>query len=308
MSRGRSHGIFGGVRRGLARLGDRARRRVPALRRVPPLATLVEWAARAGYGARGFVYLSAGALTLLAATDRIGDAAGSSDAVGWLARQPFGALWLVLLGLGLWAFVLWRVLQAVFDADHEGTDARGWASRIGQAASGLFYGLLAATVFEYLDEFGEAGAQAGADEAENQAKAGMLLALPFGHWLLIGAGLLILALGVGNIVRAVRDDFADALACSARVCRRVTPLARAGYAARGFAYLPLAGFVILAGLHARAGEVTSLGGALDALERQPGGSWILGVTGAGLMAFGAFAFVEARWRRIRPPRDLNPLT
>ena len=26
---------------------------------------------------------------------------------------------------------------------------------------------------------------------------------------------------------------------------------------------------------------------------------------AGLMAFGAFAFVEARWRRIRPPRDLK---
>ena len=39
--------------------------------------------------------------------------------------------------------------------------------------------------------------------------------------------------------------------------------------------------------------------ALDALEAQPGGSWILGLTAAGLMAFGAFAFVEARWRRIR---------
>ena len=45
--------------------------------------------------------------------------------------------------------------------------------------------------------------------------------------------------------------------------------------------------------------------ALDALEAQPGGSWILGLTAAGLMAFGAFAFVEARWRRIRPPRDLS---
>lgn len=307
MSARRDSKPFQAVQSGLVRLRDRVWRRFPVLKRAPKLTTQIEWAARAGYGARGFVYLSAGALTLLAATDRIGDAAGSSDAVGWLAQQPFGQLWLVLLGLGLWAFVLWRALQAVFDADHEGTDVRGWASRIGQAASGLFYGLLAASVFEYLDEFGEAGAQAGADAAENQAKAGMLLALPFGHWLLIGVGVLILALGVGNIVRAARDDFADALACSARVRRWVTPLARAGYAARGFAYLPLAAFVILGGLRARASDVTSLGEALDALERQPGGSWILGVTGAGLMAFGAFAFVEARWRRIRPPRDLNPI-
>ena len=280
------------LRHAAAGFGRTVRGRIPATRRIPKLTTLIEGAARVGYGARGFVYLSAGALTLLAATDRIGDAAGSSDAVGWLAQQPFGQLWLVVLGLGLWAFVLWRALQAVFDADHEGTDARGWASRIGQAASGLFYGLLAASVFEYLDEFGEAGAQAGADAAENQAKAGMLLALPLGHWLLIGVGVLILALGVGNIVRAARDDFADALACSARVSRWVTPLAA---------------FVLLGGLRARASDVTSLGEALDALERQPGGSWILGVTGAGLMAFGAFAFVEARWRRIRPPRDLNPI-
>ena len=57
--------------------------------------------------------------------------------------------------------------------------------------------------------------------------------------------------------------------------------------------------------HARAGEVTSTAGALEALEAQPGGAWILGLTAAGLMAFGAFAFVEARWRRIRPPRDLK---
>ena len=42
----------------------------------------------------------------------------------------------MLLGLGLWAFVGWRVLQAVFDADHEGTDLKGWTTRAGQAVSG----------------------------------------------------------------------------------------------------------------------------------------------------------------------------
>ena len=280
--------------------------------RLPPLATLIEWAARVGYGARGFVYLSAGALTLLAATDRIGDAAGTSGAAGWLAEQPFGKVWLVLLGLGLWAFVGWRVLQAVFDADHEGTDLKGWATRAGQAVSGLFYGVLASGVFEYLDEFGEATNASAAHAqdlaesvAENQEKAAMLLGMPFGEVLLIGAGLVVLGVGVGNIVRAIRDDFDDALACPKAFCGTATALARAGYAARGFAYLPLGVFVVLAGLHARSGEVTTTAAALDALEAQPGGSWILGLTAAGLMAFGAFAFVEARWRRIRPPRDLK---
>lgn len=295
------------LRQAAAGAGERIRQALPVTRRTPRLATLVEWAARAGYGARGFVYLSAGALTLLAATDRIGEAVGTGGAAGWLAEQPFGRVWLVLLGLGLWAFVGWRVLQAVFDADHEGTDLKGWAARAGQALSGLFYALLAAGVFEYLDEVGEA-TSAAADQAEsiaeNQEKAAWLLGLPFGATLLALAGLAVLAVGIGNIVRAFRDDFNDALACPPSFCRPASILARTGYAARGFAYLPLGVFVILAGLHARAGEVTSTAGALDALDGQPGGSWILGLTAAGLMAFGAFAVVEARWRKIRPPRDL----
>ena len=53
---------FAPIRRAAARLGETARRRLPLARRTPRLATLVEWAARIGYGARGFVYLSAGAL------------------------------------------------------------------------------------------------------------------------------------------------------------------------------------------------------------------------------------------------------
>ena len=52
----------------------------------------------------------------------------------------------------------------------------------------------------------------------------------------------------------------------------------------------------------------SFGAALDGLEAQPGGPWILALTALGLIAFGAFSFIEARFRRIKPPRGLNPLT
>ena len=295
------------IRRRAAALGAATRRRVPLAARTPRLSVLIEWAARLGYGARGFVYLSAGALTLLAAMDRIGDAVGTDGAAGWLAGQPLGRTWLVLLGAGLWAFAGWRLLQAVFNADHESADWKGRLARAGQAVSGVFYGLLASSVFEYLDEYavGSGAADQAESVAENQQKAAMLLDLPFGEALLTAVGLTILGVGIGNIVRAWRDDFAQTLACSEAICRPASMLARAGYAARGFAYLPLGVFVVLAGLRARADEAVSTGAALDALEAQPGGEIVLALTALGLMAFGAFAFVEARWRRIRPPRDLS---
>lgn len=286
-----------------AGLGDAGRRRSALLRRVPNIPVLLEAAARIGYGARGFVYVSIGVLTLLAALDIGGQAVGTNGAVIWLAKQPFGRIWLVLLGTGLWAFVGWRALQAVFDADREGSEPRALLLRAGQAVSGLFYGVLASGVFELLDEVGPR--LAPEDITENQRKAEMLLALPFGDALLIGVGLVVTVVGVGNIVKGFSADFGETLACSERLCRRLSLIARAGYVARGVAYLPLAVLVILAGWHARSSEVGSFGSSLNALERQPGGSTLLAATAVGLVAFGVFAFVEARFRKIRAPKDLK---
>ncbi|CAN5252480.1 DUF1206 domain-containing protein [soil metagenome] len=287
-----------------ARLDDAVKRfGIRAARPHGGFRTWAAVAARIGYGARGFVYLSIGLLALAAALGLGGDTIGSQGVAPWLAEQPFGRIWLVLLGLGLWAFVLWRGLQAIWDADHEGRDRGRILTRLGQGFSGLFYALLAAGVFELLDEVGPR--MADEDVVENQQKAAILLGLPFGDVVLMVSGLVILGVGIGNIVNAVRSDFGEALSCSERWCRRLSLLARAGYVARGVAYLPLGVFVVLAGWHARAAEVRSFGSSLDAIRQQPGGSWLLGATAIGLIAFGAFAFIEARFRRIRPPRSLS---
>lgn len=278
----------------------------PFSRRGSAFDRWVQIVARFGYGARGFVYLSVGLLILLAAVDVVSSSVGTGGAIGALARQPFGRFWLVLLGAGLWAFVGWRILQSVFDADHEGMKPKALMLRAGQAVSGLFYGIMAATVFEVLDEVGID--PSASDVAENQQKAAILLDLPFGDWLLIGVGLAIAGVGIGNILKGAGANFGEDLRCTLDQKRWFCRIARAGYVARGLAYLPLALFVVLAGFRAQAEAVSSFGASLDALEAQPGGSWMLGLTAIGLMAFGAFAFVEARFRHIRSPSDLNPLT
>ncbi len=294
------------LRRRLAHLGEQGRRRSSLLRRVPPLHDLLEPAARVGYGARGFVYLSVGALVLLAAVDLIGDSVGTKGALAWLALRPLGRVWMLLIGLGLLAFVMWRALQAVFDADHEGTSWRAVGTRLGQAFSGLSYAALAVGAFGLLGDSPDDPAREGVVNSREQAAE--VLSLPFGNWLLVAAGLAIFGIGAANVVKAWREDFTAYLACSPQTCRRVAPLARIGHVARGLAYLPLATLVVLAGLKSQASDVTSLGAALEAVERQPAGPWILAVGALGFVAFGAFSFIEARFRRIRPPRDLNPLS
>lgn len=286
----------------LARLGDAGRRRSPLLRRVPPLQDLLELAARVGYGARGFVYLSVGLLVLFATLGLVGDAVGVRGALEWLSQRPLGRIWMLLVGLGLAAFVAWRVLQAVFDADHEGMSRHGLMTRMSQMFSGLSYAALALAAFALFA--GPRASHPSQGVAESRERAAMLLDLPFGRWLLVAGGLAILGVGVANVVKAWREDFSEYLDCSVRMCRRVTPLARFGHVARGLAYLPLAGLVVLAGWRARAEEVTSFGAALEAVERRTAGDWVVGVIALGFIAFGTFSFIEARFRRIRPPRDL----
>lgn len=271
-------------------------------RASPRLHHWLELAARAGYGARGLVYLSVGVLTLAAAINLGGDPVSVAGALAWLSQRPTGRFWLIVLGLGLLAFVQWRVLQAVFDADHEGRSREGVMQRVSQGFSGVAYAGLAVSAFRLAARMPDHPQARAMMQARDGAEA--VAALPFGHWLLAAAGVALGIVGLMNISRAWREDFTEYLACSERTCRRVAPLARAGYIARGAAYLPLAGLIVAAGVRSRPEDVATFDAALDAVGRQPGGSWVLAATALGFIAFGAFSMIEGRFRRIRPPKDL----
>jgi hypothetical protein len=265
-------------------------------------ATLLQAAARLGYAARGLVYVGLGAIALLAAVDLTPRAKGARGVLETWAAWPFGPVLIGAVAGGLVGFAAWRAVQAVFDADRHGTSVKGWAVRAGQAISGAVYGGLALSALELLDAFEDVGE---ADEEQGaRHMAATILDAPHGDMLLIAAGLVVVGFGVGNVLQGLMQDFAKRLACDARICRRVVPLAKIGYAARGFATLPLGGFLILAGAEARASQAHSWGRALQVVERQPLGSWVLGAVALGLIAFGVFGFVEASYRRIRPPRTV----
>ncbi len=276
------------------RMVHRARRR--------DISAALEWASRLGYAARGMVYLGLGAVVFLAAVDLTPKAQGAKAMLAAWAQWPIGLIIIAVIGGGLVGFSAWRGLQAVFDADRHGTRPKGWAIRVGQAISGVIYGALAWSAFELLDQFEDVG-EADEDQSAHALAAGVL-AMPYGDLVLLILGLVMLGVGAGNIIQGLAQDFGKRLGCSETVCRRVVPLARFGYSARGLATLPTGLFLIKAGLDAQSRDARSWGGALQAIEGKPFGSWALGVVALGLMAFGAFGLVEAAFRRIRPPSEI----
>lgn len=269
------------------------------LRRTPARA-LLELASRIGYASRGAVYLSMGFIALMAALDLTPRAAGAVGAMQAWADWPAGLTLIALVGWGLMAFALWRMLQAVFDADGHGTRPRALLIRGGQLISGVIHAAMALSAFELadgLEDLADLDEEGAAREA-----AQTVLAIPGGDWLLIGAGGFILVVGIGNILQGLFYDFSKRLACSEAACRWAVPLGKAGYLGRGVAFAPAGFFLAEAGFDTRASAVHSLGGALQTLEAQPFGPLVLSLTALGLIAFGLFALVEARYRRMDLPK------
>ena len=283
----------------LSRLIDRARRRFTHT----PWGAAAELAARLGYVARGAVYISIGLIALLAVAGLTPRAQGALGALEAWGQWPPGIALLWLTGLGLYGFAGWRALQAVFDADRQGRTPKAWASRAGQAVSGMLYGSLAISVFGLLDAIEDL--HEADDQAKTRAFVADALTWPLGEALVIGIGLLILAAGLGNVVRAFIDHFGRGLKCDSRTAAWAGMLARIGYFGRGLAMLPAGAFMLAAGWHARAAEAKSLGDALQTLHAQPAGDLVLVLIAAGLVAFGVFGFVEAWYRPIRPEAALN---
>ena len=252
---------------------------------------------RAGYAANGLVYAIVGALAVQAAIGIGGDITDTNGALGHIIDAPGGRWLLGGVAVGLLGYALWRVLQAVLDTEHKGTQPGGLLARAGYAFAAVVYGGLALSAVAMA--LGRGSQPDG--EQSTQDRTAWLMSQPFGHWLVMLVGLATIAAGVSQLVRAYRAPFRDELRTDKmrpQEQRLALAAGRLGYAARGVVFGLVGLFLVIAGVQAQPEEARGLGGALAALAQQPFGPWLLGVVGLGLLAYGAFLLVEAAYRRM----------
>jgi hypothetical protein len=261
----------------------------------------LEIMARLGYGSRGLVYALVGGLALLAALGSGGQTGGSRSALQSLLGQPFGKVLLGLIAAGLASFALWRLIEAITDADHRGSSGKALAVRVARGLSGMIYIGLA---FSALSLAVGWGTKSGGEDRAAQDWTAWLLAKPFGQWGVALVGLAIAGTGLAYLWRAWQGNVTEQLSCPSDARRWVVSLGRFGFGGRGIVFVLIGGFLVLAAWHSNSREVKGLGGALRALQEQPYGWALLGLTAAGLLSFGLFGFAQALYRRINAP-DLD---
>jgi hypothetical protein len=255
----------------------------------------VERLARLGYVAKGVVYFTVGLLAVQAALGTGGETTDSEGALERILRQPFGRFLLAVIAVGLVGYVLWRVAQALLDTERKGGDAKGLATRVGYVLSSVAYAGLAVSAARLALGLGSDGSDATRDWTAR------LLAWPFGPWLVGLVALAVIGVGLEQLYEAASKSFCEQLRLgkmSARERRWAERAGQVGLAARGVTFGLIGAFLIQAALRSDANQARGLGGALGSLAAQPYGPWLLGAVAVGLIAYGVFQLVIARYRRI----------
>jgi Domain of Unknown Function (DUF1206) len=262
---------------------------------------------RAGWLAKGIVYLIAGFLALAVAAKASGWAdttsgtgnqeASPTGAIKTVAGSPGGTLLLWLLAIGLLLYAAWRLVTAFLPG---GSDAKATVHRIGYVVSAVIYATVAFSAI--------ALARHSAKDQNGNRKVTDISASVMDHaagrWLIGAVGVIIVATGLYRIYKGITVDVNDELDLSGMsTTRRVWTerLGAIGEIGRGVGIGLVGFFMVRAAVDYDAAEATGLDGALRRLATHNWGVVVVVVVGLGFVAYGVFCVSTFTRRRLQAP-------
>jgi hypothetical protein len=260
---------------------------------------------RAGWLAKGIVYLLAGGLALLVVGRSFGWSHGTvgakeaspTGAIKEVAQSSGGPLLLVALGVGMFLYAAWRLATAVLPGS---TDAEGLATRVGYGVSAILYTTFGVTAIA-LAQKPEAKANGNKTVSDITSR---LMQHTTGRWLIGIAGVVTIGAGLYRFAKGLKSDVTndvDMSGMSAERSRLTRRLGAAGEVGRGIAMGLIGFFLIRAAVTFKSADATGLDGVLRRLALESWGVLVVAAVGLGLMAYGLFCLVTVTRRRLQAP-------
>lgn len=265
---------------------------------------------RLGLACRGVVYVLVGYLAARIAVGAAGaprastgQPADAQGAVQEVAGLPLGRVTLWLLAVGLAGYALSQLVEALFRGREKDTFAGRWSQRLVSGWGVVIYGAFTVSTVSLL-----AGARRPASPAssahQDTALTARLLRAPVGRPLVAGIGLVLLVTGLEMARRALQLNFRERFD-EAQMSRPALRIARAlgsfGCWARAAVFALVGVLMVRAAIVVKPADANGLDAILRRLARSAYGPLLLGVVAAGLISYGLYCGIEARYRRLPAP-------
>ncbi|MFN3548754.1 MAG: DUF1206 domain-containing protein [Mesorhizobium sp.] len=247
---------------------------------------------RMGYAGRGLVYLVVAGFSLYAIW-RGGQAEGTNSALADLENTAGGSLVLLLIFIGMLAYAAWRVIDAIFDLDDHGDDARAFAARAAIAFTGLIHLSIAGAAFSLLFAGGASGD--GSDGSALRSALSALMQWPGGRWVAAAAGFVVLGAAGYFFHKGWKQTYRRHLVAN-HFTTHWSGALRAGLFAHGAVVAIVGGLILYAAWRIDPGAAGGTREAFSWLTGQPYGRIIVAAICVGLVGFALLCFVNAAWR------------
>jgi len=249
--------------------------------------------ARSGFAVLALLHILIGSIAAGVAFGGYGEAE-TSGAIGPLARsEPFGPLLMWGGCIACASLALWQLAEATVRVRRR--PLREKVSKGVSSGSLVFvYGSVAAT-------FAAFAAGRGRDSGDRTSDfSAAVLNSPAGPPALGAVGALVLGIGSYFVFKGSARRFRPELNYFEDTCRGhlLNVLGVAGHIGKGIALFLVGLLFIAAAINHRPEESTGLDGSLQALLRYPFGAPLILAIAAGLICYGIFALVRARWGRM----------
>jgi hypothetical protein len=258
------------------------------------------WLARGGLVAKGVSFGIVGVLAIELALGMGGRATSREGALQTIASHVLGKVLLALLAAGFAAYAAWRFMEAYAEREHGSPverEAKEWGKRAGYVGRGLVYAGLAFGTVKILT--GDGDGQSQNEKAHKTTAA--ILEWPAGRWLVGAAGLCIVGAGAWNLYRGLTRKFEEKWRSGEMSAAERKWGGRAGllgHLARAVVFTLIGIFVTKAAIEFDPKDAIGLDGALQKLADAGYGPYLLGLTAAGLLCYGLYCLVDARYRDV----------
>lgn len=254
---------------------------------------------RIGHLTKGIIYGIISGLVLATVFTVGGQVEGSRGVIGWIEEQTFGRILLGIVAVGIFFYAAWRFLKVFYDRGGSSDDKKDVVYRIAWFISGLLYVSLGVAAVRTL--FQRGGGTSGGGNRQELVQ--QIMQQSWGPVVVVLIGVAVAGVAIYQFRKGIKRTFLKQIGLEKASSTERTTIKRlgtAGLVARGVVFAIIGYFLIMAGITVDPQKFKGTADALQWLRDNPYGNILLGLAGAGLLAYAIYMIAKAKY----PPRSV----